>query len=129
MFKCDWVDINRGNMVDEFGFTLVNFNYLLYKENLEAHEPFVLSSQAEQVWYLDDPINLDWKVVISMSRRDHYDVYSVDVEDEALNIQQLDDHIPARDEDVGWVRQDVDGVEVSDHERDDNMEEDDEEEK
>lgn len=126
LMKCDWVDINRGNMVDEFGFTLVNFNHLMYQDNLATNEPFVLAEQAEQVWYLDDPLSPDWKVVMPMPRRDHYDYYSAVVEPEELNRQQLDEAIPSRDEDVGWVRQDIDDIEVSDEDVDDCMDDADE---
>ncbi|GAA0161845.1 hypothetical protein LIER_18070 [Lithospermum erythrorhizon] len=68
---------------------------------------FVLATQAEQVWYLEDPLTSDWKVAMSMLRRDHYDVYSVAVEDDLYSQQQLDDPIPVRDEDfptVKWMK-------------------------
>ncbi|GAA0158342.1 hypothetical protein LIER_38626 [Lithospermum erythrorhizon] len=69
MSNCNWVDINRGNMVDEFGFTLD--------------------------WYLNDHISPNWKVVMSMSRRDHYDVYSDDVE---VSDHEVDDNMEGDEE-------------------------------
>ena len=42
---------------------LVNFNHLLYRKNRAVDEPFILASQAEQVRYVQDPLeyanNLD----------------------------------------------------------------------
>lgn len=55
LFKCNWVDTKVGKKVDEFKFTFVNFNHLLYKDNQVGDKPFILASQAEQVWYVQDP--------------------------------------------------------------------------
>jgi len=76
MFKCDWVDNEKGVKQDEYKFTLVNFNHLLYKNNMPTDEPFILSTQADQVWYVPDPIQSSWNVVVTMSPRDNFDVYS-----------------------------------------------------
>ena len=59
LFKCDWVDNRTGKKEDEYKFTLVNFNHPLYPNNRETDEPFILASQAEQVWYVQDPIEPD----------------------------------------------------------------------
>lgn len=59
LFKCDWVDVRsegRGIKKDKFGFTLVNFNRLLYSNENIANEPFVLASQVEQVFYVQDAL-------------------------------------------------------------------------
>ena len=57
LFKCDWVDTARGTVKkDDFGFTLVNFKHLLYARNQPSDEPFILASQAQQVFYVADPI-------------------------------------------------------------------------
>ena len=88
LFKCDWVDFNRGLIKhDDFGFTLVNFNHLLYRRQQLIDEPFILASQAQQVFYVQDPVDENWHVVVKTRPRDFFD-------------------------DVGWVRQDVDGIEV-----------------
>lgn len=76
LFKCDWVDNERGCKKDEFNFTLVNFDYVMYQNNSPADEPFILPTQAEQVWYVADPLEPSWKVVMKTSRTDNYDVYS-----------------------------------------------------
>ncbi|KAL0385057.1 UNVERIFIED_CONTAM: hypothetical protein Sradi_2900000 [Sesamum radiatum] len=99
MFECDWVDNEKGLKQDEFKFTLVNFNHLMYNKNLPTDEPFVLASQVQQVWYIPDPSEVDWNVVVTMTRRDNYDVYST-IEAEPHSRVQLDDNIPIRNEDV-----------------------------
>lgn len=43
LFKCDWVYALDGVKEDEFKFTLVNFNHLLYKDNVIGNEPFILA--------------------------------------------------------------------------------------
>ena len=56
LFRCHWYDVETevnkikiGVKQNEFGFTLVNS-----KKYLRTSEPFVLASQALQVFYLDD---------------------------------------------------------------------------
>ncbi|KAL0401981.1 UNVERIFIED_CONTAM: hypothetical protein Slati_4228000 [Sesamum latifolium] len=48
-------------------------------------------------------------VVVTMTRRDNYDVYST-IEVEPHSRVQLDDNIPIRNEDVCWVREGVEGM-------------------
>ena len=50
LFKCDWVDINRGCKIDNFGMTLVNFNYLQHIGNDICDDPFVFASEAKKVF-------------------------------------------------------------------------------
>ena len=118
MFKCNWIDNNVGMKRDEFKFTLVNFNHLLYKENRITDEPFIMASQAEQVWYVQDPLALDWHVVVKTTSRDYFDMYSKDFSSniqvlpqvEPYNSQQLDESINVRIDDVAWVREGVEGT-------------------
>jgi hypothetical protein len=67
LFKCDWVD-NRveGKWVktDPFGITSVNFKHLFNTGEKMSDEPFILAAQATQVYYVEDPIDVDWVVVI-----------------------------------------------------------------
>lgn len=104
LFKCDWVDNRKGTMEDEFKFTLVNFDHLMYKDNQLSDEPFILATQAEQVFYSSDPLEPKWQVVLKMSRRDNYDIYSSLDQADMYSSQPLDDNIPIRDEDSVWVR-------------------------
>jgi hypothetical protein len=59
LFKCDWVDVHHsmGMKQDEFGFTLVNFSRLIHTGEKVDDDPFVFSSQVEQVFYVQDPKN------------------------------------------------------------------------
>uniref|UniRef100_A0A803N585 DUF4216 domain-containing protein n=1 Tax=Chenopodium quinoa TaxID=63459 RepID=A0A803N585_CHEQI len=62
----------RGIKEDALGFTLVNFKYL-WKTN----EPYVLASQAFQVFYTLDPVEPNWNVVTKIKPRDVYDMDEV----------------------------------------------------
>ncbi|KAL0463284.1 UNVERIFIED_CONTAM: hypothetical protein Slati_0216000 [Sesamum latifolium] len=109
MFEFDWADNDKGLKQDEFKFTLVNFNHLMYHKHLPTDEPFVLASQAQQVWYISDLLEADWNVVVTMTRRDNYDVYPT-IEVEPHSRVELDDNIPTRNEDVCWLREGVEGL-------------------
>ena len=63
VFRCKWVDDNHGKKVDELGFTLVDFSR-------EGHqkEPYIMASQAKQVFYMRDPSDENWHVVLQGSR-------------------------------------------------------------
>lgn len=115
LFKCDWVENRMGTKVDEFNYTLVNFKHLKYKDDRESNEPFILASQAEQVFYVQDPIDTDWHVVVPMTPRDQFDRYTTVQEaeeelllngDEPFVMQNLNE-----DQNLRWVR-DGDGVVV-----------------
>lgn len=71
LFKCDWWDVSRrtGIHVDNH-FTSVNVSKTWYKD-----DPFVLSTQARQVFYVNDTkLRGDWKVVQRIDPRNVYDV-------------------------------------------------------
>ncbi|KAH7843690.1 hypothetical protein Vadar_019636 [Vaccinium darrowii] len=57
LFKCDWADVNtnKGHQIDEYGFVLVNFSRLIHMGERLNDEPFILASQAQQVYYVKDP--------------------------------------------------------------------------
>ncbi|KAA8535744.1 hypothetical protein F0562_030754 [Nyssa sinensis] len=116
LFKCDWIDNNAGRKIDEFGFTLVNFKHLLYKENRLGDEPFILASQAQQVWYVQDSLEKDWHIVVIMTPRDVFDVlakeHMIEPQVEPYNGQHLDDNIFTNDEDSAWVMRAVDGATI-----------------
>ena len=50
IFKCKWVDNKIGVKVDESGMTLVDFQKIGYHD-----EPFIMTHQASQVFYIQDP--------------------------------------------------------------------------
>ena len=63
LFRCQWVE-DRGVKVDNDGITLVDFNKVGYVD-----DPFILAKQATQVFYVTDPSDDRWSVVLSGKRR------------------------------------------------------------
>ncbi|XP_068331574.1 uncharacterized protein [Pyrus communis] len=90
LFKCEWVNSEspRGMKTDQYGFTMVNFNQLGFKD-----DPFILASQALQAFYVEDTIKKDWHVVVRTQPRDLFDVLedSDAIDDYAM--PNLDDRI------------------------------------
>ncbi|TXG57666.1 hypothetical protein EZV62_015495 [Acer yangbiense] len=56
IFRCDWANASHGVKVEE-GFTLVNLNQ---GQNLYEREPFILASQAKQVFYSRESDSSNW---------------------------------------------------------------------
>lgn len=116
LFKCDWVDVTQGRGLkkDSYGFTLVNFAHLIHTGEKLEHEPFILATQAEQVFYLQDQINSDWSVCIKIKPRDVYEMggqyWSEDAENEPYHVALLESDSAVRNH--NWVRMDVDGITV-----------------
>ncbi|CAN6577103.1 unnamed protein product [Malus baccata var. baccata] len=93
LFKCELVNSEspQGMKTDQYGFTMVNFNQLGFKD-----DHFILASQALQVFYLEDTIEKDWHVVVRTQPRDLFDVLedsdAIDAIDDYA-IPNLDDRI------------------------------------
>lgn len=101
LFRCDWVDINspRGLKVDTNGFTLVNFSRLIHTGVLLKDDPFVFSSQARQVFFVQDSKDKEWAVVIKTKPRDLYDMgKGLEVEDDDTYTQCMPYDIVPTDE-------------------------------
>ncbi|KAG5548104.1 hypothetical protein RHGRI_013710 [Rhododendron griersonianum] len=114
------IDNNRGLVPnDEFGFTLANFNCLLYTTEHASNEPFILASQAQQVFYVQDPAKEDWSIVIKMKPRDLFEICEVgdghvaDIEVDGI-YQQEEDDTTLHDEDNEWIRDDLPGLTLND---------------
>lgn len=56
LFKCDWADIrrDRGYKMDEYGITLMNFTNMVHTRERNTDEPYILSSQVSQCFYVED---------------------------------------------------------------------------
>jgi hypothetical protein len=70
LLRYEWMkrQDNRGNPTytrDDTGFLVVNFHHKL----LRTSEPFIFSSQATQVFFLDVPQRPGWKVVLRKDAR------------------------------------------------------------
>jgi len=77
IFKCKWADINFGVKIDEMGFTMVNLDKVAYKDEL-----FIMAFQAKQVFYVNDPSNKNWSIVLqgrSMIGSDEIEDLTVEV--------------------------------------------------
>jgi len=59
VFKCKWVNSNFGVVTDDFDFTLVDLNKISYTD-----EPFIMASQTRQIFYVIDPANQKWSIVL-----------------------------------------------------------------
>lgn len=87
---------------------MVNFT------NVKRHnKPFILASRASQVFYVEDPIEKGWHVVISTNARFLYKMntladFDVHLQSEACKLQDVDPMIKG----LSWVREDGQGVEI-----------------
>ena len=58
IFKCNWIHLSTSVRKDD-GLTLVNFN------GLGSHDdPFIMASQAKQIFYVSDPIDNNWSDIV-----------------------------------------------------------------
>ncbi|KAH0633417.1 hypothetical protein KY284_036203 [Solanum tuberosum] len=118
--RCKWVNNNKGLIdKDDYGFTLVNFNHLLYTRHQLSYEPFIFASQAQQVFYVDHPMEKEWGIVVKLKPRGFYDlgddtptIEHKEGHMELWSEQQLDDTTFETEEDIEWVREGVPGLEI-----------------
>lgn len=103
VFKCLWVENNSGIKVDDLGFTLVNFNRIGFKS-----DSFILASQAKQVFYIEDPQDLAWSVVLATSKWEYLEGMdgSDELKDNVIQHQCFSKGLPPMD---------VDGTNENDH--------------
>lgn len=119
LFGCQWVDNNKVFIEkDDYGFTLVNFNHLLYTRHHLSNKPFVFTFQAQQVFYAHHPMAEEWKIVVKLKPWVFYELGEntqatghMDGHMELWPEQQLDDTIFESEEDIKWVREGVSGTE------------------
>jgi hypothetical protein len=63
LFRCNWVDANKGVVKDNYEFIIIDLNSQGYKS-----EPFMLAKHVAQVFYVPDTTNKRLKVVIPEKR-------------------------------------------------------------
>lgn len=120
LFKCDWVDTiqGRGIQKDKYGITLVNFNHLLNTSDSLSNEPFILATQATQVYYVQDSIEEEWHAVVFSKPRDMFDMGAGNEDDhENINcyqepIEPLSNDLLADLGDDICARSDINGVTI-----------------
>nr|XP_048330607.1 uncharacterized protein LOC125422586 [Ziziphus jujuba var. spinosa] len=125
LFRCAWFDTNvkKKKMITEFQITSINVTSYWYK-----NDPFVLASQAKQVFYVDDyKIGQHWKVIRKVHHRhlwdfpdrldegddhgDSFEVYELDAyqENDSMDIQILFESIHIE----RLNREDIDPIEIN----------------
>ncbi|KAL6129740.1 hypothetical protein ACLB2K_073089 [Fragaria x ananassa] len=65
IFLCDWVESSRGVKVNELGFTLVKLDKIGH-----LNDPFVLATHLKQIFYIEDPLDAEWSVVVRCPDKD-----------------------------------------------------------
>nr|GEZ33509.1 hypothetical protein [Tanacetum cinerariifolium] len=84
ILKCKWVDNTRsGVKVDNDDFTCINLS-----TNGYLSDPFILAKQVEQVFYVEDPLDKRWHIVLQ-SKRSIVGVDDVVDEDEYNKFDEL----------------------------------------
>ncbi|KAL6213828.1 hypothetical protein ACLB2K_013267 [Fragaria x ananassa] len=89
LFKCDWVENVRGIKVDEPGFTFVNLN-----RKGHLNDPFVLASHVKQIFYIEDPLDPQWSMVVRVPDGDYRGSDSDEEEGVHVEEQAFDFTIP-----------------------------------
>jgi hypothetical protein len=86
----------------------VNFNNLLSSGSSAFDEPFILAAQATQVYYVQNPIEKDWYVVVDSPPRDLFDMEAKIDECCFFNNTVVMPNL--KGEDTNWTRNDIDGT-------------------
>ncbi|KAL0556179.1 hypothetical protein IC582_004689 [Cucumis melo] len=85
IFKCDWVENSGGIKTDELEFVLVDLSKVGHK-----NDSFLFATQAKQVFFVEDPSDSRWSIVLTPPQRDFADQYNNDkLGDTVLNCQGM----------------------------------------
>ncbi|GJT36978.1 putative transposon, En/Spm-like protein [Tanacetum coccineum] len=95
LFKYDWVNHKSGGVKrDKLGYTLVDLNNLGHKV-----DPFVLASQALEVFYVKDPVDKKLSIVFKTPPKNYKDMYDkVDKEFSTVIHHHNDNVLPLVDQ-------------------------------
>ncbi|KAK1373173.1 hypothetical protein POM88_029366 [Heracleum sosnowskyi] len=85
LFRCKWFDDGRGVRVDESGFTLVDFIRFGHVD-----DPFIFATQVNQVFYIRDPADSRWSIVLQSKRR----ILGIDNVEDEDEYNQFDENPP-----------------------------------
>ena len=75
VFKCRWFD-PTGIKVDDYGFTTIDVKKIGFK-----NDPFILATQARQVFYVNDGSNASQKIILARNSRFMSEGYSFGEDD------------------------------------------------
>ncbi|KAL0554499.1 hypothetical protein IC582_008421 [Cucumis melo] len=65
VFRCDWVENNNSMKIYDLGFVLVDLKRIGHKS-----DSFIMATQARQVFYVEDPSDARWSIVLTPPQRD-----------------------------------------------------------
>ncbi|KAH1098196.1 hypothetical protein J1N35_015117 [Gossypium stocksii] len=76
MLRCNWVNIKspRSMKKDANGFVMVKVSELIHTGNRDSDDPYILASQAKQVFYVEDGKSEGWLHVIGIKPRDLFNL-------------------------------------------------------
>ncbi|KAA0047527.1 transposase [Cucumis melo var. makuwa] len=96
VFRCDWVENNNGMKIDDLGFVLVDLKRIGHKS-----DSFIMATQARQVFYVEDPSDARWSIVLTPPQRDCEDQSNDDeLGDIMLHCQGVPSDMPNVDGDI-----------------------------
>ncbi|XP_020085892.1 uncharacterized protein LOC109708518 [Ananas comosus] len=101
LFKCHWWDVctvGRGYREDNDGFFAVNTDRQL---PTNAIDPYVLASQAQQVYYVEDINDPKWHFVIKTRPRDLYDIPTMESNEVGVQSSSIMEEIIQEAEIIG----------------------------
>ena len=109
LFKCLWANTttSRGLTTNGLGITSVNFSWPIHTGQSEDDEPYILASEAHQVYYVADERHRDWNMVVHLKPRDLYDMgdgENVAYDCEPLQPASFENFFPDGDETLPIVR-------------------------
>ncbi|TYK04464.1 transposase [Cucumis melo var. makuwa] len=65
LFKCKWVENKNGVRIDDLHFTLVGLSRIGH-----SSDSFIIATHRQQVFYVSDPIDPRWSVVVRPPQKD-----------------------------------------------------------
>ena len=78
------VNSSRGRKEDKGAFILLNFSHKVYKGNALKDDPYILSSEANQVFYVEDEKDKGWAHVVRVNIRDSYQLRGTMADEDEL---------------------------------------------
>jgi hypothetical protein len=85
LFRCKWFDVGHGVRVDESGFTLVDFGRFGHED-----DPFIFATQVKQIFYIRDPADSRWSIVLQSKRQ----ILGIDNVEDEEEYNQFDENPP-----------------------------------
>ncbi|XP_074347462.1 uncharacterized protein LOC141686321 [Apium graveolens] len=109
LFRCTWYQDDK----DSFGFTRVNFNRVC-----QNHDSFVMSTQVQQVFYIEDPVEKNFYYPVKRISSEFSEIgVGNTIEDDMLGKFSHDTSFRTmmenHENDVTWFRNDVPAKEIA----------------